>query len=124
MSGLRLSPHAAGALALAALPFFAALAVLTHTRPAHADVIDGNWCRPDGSQNISIHGPSVVTPNGAHLTGNYSRHAFSYTVPSKEAGAGSTVQMVLLNPDTVRIVKGSSATANGEVWHRCALQTS
>ncbi len=70
---------------------------------------------------MSIAGPSVTTPGGAHLSGDYTRHAFTYVAPTGEEGAGAPVQLRLLNEDEVRI---SFNTQTPVVWHRCKLETS
>lgn len=106
----------------------AGLAVaLAASVPARADVIDGDWCSLDGGRMMSIHGPAIVTPGGHRTQGDYRRHTFSYQVPAGEARAGSTVSMVLLNEDTVRLgdsTAPASPPAQGEIWHRCRLPTS
>ena len=83
---------------------------------AHADAIDGNWCRE--GQRLSIDGPAIVTPSGARLQGNYSRHAFAYTEP----GSGALIEMRLLSEYEMQ----SRAGANGAVldWRRCGPATS
>lgn len=81
---------------------------------ARADVIDGNWCAKDG-RTMSIDGPQIVTPAGTATTGEWHRHSFAYAVPTGEAGAGSRIDMLLLNEDTVRLTKGGTP----EIWHRC-----
>jgi hypothetical protein len=43
---------------------------------AQADAIDGHWCAADG-RVMTIEGASILTPGGAKMTGDYSRHAFS-----------------------------------------------
>jgi hypothetical protein len=95
--------------------------------PAFADVIDGHWCYPDG-RRISIQGPSVVTPTGSHIQGDYSRHFFSYVAPPTDPDAGQTVSMVLVNEETVhlRIGPAPSYSFDGpmQVWHRCGPPTS
>ncbi len=78
--------------------------------------IDGNWCASDG-RVMTINGPAIVTPGGSQITGNYSRHAFSYVVPPDESDAGLTVLMVLLNENTVKLAPGNGAA--DEIWHRC-----
>lgn len=90
--------------------------------PAHADAIDGNWCHPQRGQ-LEIRGPQVVTPGGASLTGNYSRHAYEYVAPAGEAFGGKTVNMALVDDETVHllIVDGPSSI---EVWHRCTAPVS
>jgi hypothetical protein len=84
---------------------------------AQADVIDGAWCRAP-SQRLTIDGPRIVTPAGSATEGNYSRHYFSYVVPSGEAGAGTTVEMRLLNEETMQMRAGPGAPV--ETWHRCS----
>ncbi len=97
------------------------------TAHAWADVIDGHWCYPDG-RRISIQGPSIVTPAGSHIEGDYSRHFFSYVVPATEPDAGQTVSMMLMNEETVRLHVGAKASYSSDettqVWHRCGPPTS
>jgi hypothetical protein len=81
-----------------------------------ADVIDGNWCAADG-RVMTIAGPAIVTPGGSHTTGDYSRHHFSYVVPAGESDAGTTISMLLLNENTVRLSRDESTEQ--EIWHRC-----
>jgi hypothetical protein len=83
---------------------------------AHADAIDGHWCAADG-RVMTIEGPRVLTPGGRQITGDYSRHAFSYVAPVGERDAGATIAMVLLNEETVRLDPGNGAA--DEIWHRC-----
>lgn len=103
---------------------FAALAFVTGllaAAPARADAIDGSWCSADG-RNLSIRGPAVVTPGGHRMLGTYSRHAFSYTVPDGEPGAGSEISMILISDDIVHLQPRPEADV--EVWNRCQLQMS
>jgi len=83
---------------------------------ACADAIDGHWCAADG-RVMTIEGPAILTPGGHQITGEYSRHAFSYVAPTGEQGAGATVAMILLNEETVRLDPGNGAAY--EIWHRC-----
>ena len=87
--------------------------------PASADVIDGIWCYSDKS--LSIDGPTIITPGGNKITGNYNRHSFDYKVPANEPGAGSNVNMILLNEETVNLWLGSGLPepAAVQVWRRC-----
>jgi hypothetical protein len=94
----------------------AALAALLAPSGARADAIDGHWCAADG-RVMTIEGPRIMTPGGHQITGDYSRHAFSYIVPAGESGEGATIAMVLLNEQTVRLKPG--AGADDEIWHRC-----
>ncbi len=87
---------------------------------ARADVIDGDWCYST-NRHLMIKGPSIVTPGGTQLTGNYTRHSFIYVVPASEPGAGQTVNMVLINEDTVNLRMDTGGTQGPiQVWHRCA----
>ena len=95
-------------------------AMLVPIGQAWADAIDGEWCVSDG-RYMTIDGPKILTPGGTRMTGNYDRHGFSYTVPSGETGAGSTVSMVLVNDDTIHLTM--SAEAQAEVWRRCTRPT-
>lgn len=54
---------------------------------ALADAIDGEWCFPGDARQFRIDG-GITAPAGTQTTGNYSRHAFSYVVPSGDPGAG------------------------------------
>ena len=89
---------------------------------AAADAIDGHWCAADG-RYLSIQGPQIVTPGGAKMDGNYSRHGFSYVVPAREPGAGETASMTLVNEQTVHLALGAAGGAP-QVWRRCAPPTS
>jgi hypothetical protein len=100
------------ALALSALAYGLAPGV------ARADAIDGHWCAPDG-RVMTIEGPAILTPGGNRITGDYSRHAFSYVVPAGESAAGTTIAMVLLNEETVELDPGGGA--DHEIWHRCEV---
>ena len=106
---------------------FACLLTVAGVTQARADVIDGHWCHPDG-RRISIQGPSVVTPAGSHIQGDYSRHFFSYVVPPTDPDAGQTVSMLLVNEETVHLRIGTAPAYSSdgpmEVWHRCGPPTS
>jgi hypothetical protein len=82
---------------------------------ALADAIDGDWCHGDG-RRLSINGPDIVTPGGAHLKGDYDRHHFSYVVPASEPGAGATVAMVLLSEILMRL---KPPAGDEQTWRRC-----
>jgi hypothetical protein len=98
------------------------VAMLCLASPARADQIDGDWCHDDG-RRFSIRGPMIVTPGGAMLSGNYTRHSFQYTVPPSEADSGASVFMTLRSETRVDVrVNGPSETF--QVWHRCTATTS
>ena len=97
------------------LAALASIAVVALASPALADAIDGNWCRADGKR-MSIDGPAIVTPGGHKITGDYSRHAFSYVVPGGEPGAGATVAIQLLGEHLAHARQGNGPI---EEWRRC-----
>jgi hypothetical protein len=101
--------------------------ILAGSASAWADVIDGYWCFPDGKR-ITIQGPSIVTPAGSQIQGDYSRHFFSYVVPPADPEAGQTVFMTLVNEDTVHLRTGAAPSYSSggpvQVWHRCGPPTS
>ncbi len=83
---------------------------------ARADAIDGMWCM--GSRSMQIDGPTIVTPGGTSMTGDYTRHGFRYVVPAGEDGAGKAVNMVLLGEYDLDVTVGEGPT---ERWRRCKL---
>jgi hypothetical protein len=107
---------------MSATATLAALSTLASPGAARADVIDGDWCQP--GHHFSIKGPEIVTQAGHRLTGNYSRHYFTYVVPASEPDAGQYIAMTLVNENTVHLRKGgdaaAAAQASVEVWVRCA----
>ena len=99
------------------LPFVAAAALAALVpRMAHADAIDGAWCR--AGQRLNIDGPAIATPSGAQLRGSYSRHAFAYNDPA----SGALVEMRLLSEDEMESRSGTG----GRIlqWRRCGPATS
>lgn len=84
---------------------------------ALADAIDGDWCLAD--KHFSIKGPEIVTPGGAKLTGQYTRHAFRYDTPAPEVDAGKPVIMQLMNETTLRLHVGEDSATPWEIWRRC-----
>jgi hypothetical protein len=98
--------------------FCVAAMSLVATGEALADAIDGDWCAADG-RHMSIRGPDIVTPTGATLQGQYSRHAFIYQTPAADPSPGLTIYMRLVNPDTVDLWAGAQPVGPAEVWSRC-----
>jgi hypothetical protein len=96
--------------------------ILLASPAARADVIDGDWCSPDG-KHLSIRGPEIVTPAGTRASGSYSRHAFNYVVPSRDPNPGFTVALTLVNEETMQFRigadAGAAALAPMQIWHRC-----
>ena len=90
--------------------------------PAHADAIDGNWCHPAGD-NLESRGSDIITPGGAQISGDYTRHTFRYVAPTGERTEGKTINMASIDDDTMHlIVEQPGATI--EVWRRCAVNVS
>ena len=95
----------------------AALAIPLFAVPARADAIDGNWCSAEGL-HVLIKGSSVTTPSGAQISGDYSRHNFSYTAQPGEADAGAKILMRLAGETRVYVsVDGKGGEP--QVWKRC-----
>jgi hypothetical protein len=67
--------------------------------------------------------PSAVQrsspPEGTKTEGNYSRHAFSYTIPSPDQSAGAQGFMLLVNELTIRLRIAADLTAPTQIWNRC-----
>jgi hypothetical protein len=103
-------------VSLAGAALIAAGALCLMPEPARADAIDGQWCL--GSSQFAIDGPSILTPGGNRIQGNYSRHGFFYVVPANEPGAGGEIDMVLLNEETVHLTR-KGQTSGPEIWRRC-----
>lgn len=101
--------------------------VLRSPDAARADAVDGDWCYKDG-RSLSIDGPKMITPGGQAHTGDYDRHAFRYTVPDGEAGAGTHVLMVQWSEEEIRVWRSSrkpvQREGEPEIWRRCHLRTS
>jgi hypothetical protein len=98
------------------LTIIPAILLLALAKPAAADAIDGHWC-DTGTKHLEINGPTIVTPRGISLKGDYNRHGFTYQEPSD----GKSIVMVLLNELTMRLKAGDGPE---ETWHRCAAPTS
>ena len=90
--------------------------VLLSGSPALADAIDGDWC--NAGRHLAIEGPTIVTPGGRTIKGNYERHAFAYLAPEGEKEAGLQIFMVLLDEETMEFHPGSES-APGQIWRRC-----
>ena len=90
-------------------------AIVLATSSARADAIDGHWCSKDG-RRLEIAGPTIVTPFGARVGGEYDRHHFSYIAPASDKNAGQKIDMTLMGEVAVHIRVGSAET---EVWNRC-----
>ena len=91
-------------------------ALLLASGAAMADAIDGHWCTEAGLR-MSIQGVALVSPGGARLTGDYTRHAFSYVAPAGEPGGGGRMNLRLLNENSVAAQAETGAIE--PLWRRC-----
>ena len=91
-----------------------AAAALLASASALADKIDGDWCSKAGD-HVKIDGPKIVTTKGAAVSGDYFRHWFTFTPPTGEPGAGASVTLRLVDPDTIRWGDAGGAA----LWKRC-----
>ncbi len=94
----------------------ALLGAVALASPAWADSIDGNWCTESGLR-MTIQGPNFVSPGGARMAGDYTRHGFSYDAPSGEPGGGGRVVLVLQGENLVRAQ--AAADSIEPTWRRC-----
>jgi hypothetical protein len=92
------------------------IGLLGFSGAAFADAIDGDWCQADGKR-MSISGPAIVTPGGRQMNGDYSRHSFSYVIPSGEDGAGATMSIQLRGEYLAHARAGTDAPI--QEWRRC-----
>jgi hypothetical protein len=81
---------------------------------ARAVAIDGAWCM--GSSQFSIDGPHILTPAGSRTQGAYASDGFVYIVPQSDPGAGTQIDMVLVDGETVRLTRRGQTS---EIWRRC-----
>jgi hypothetical protein len=96
-----------------------AVALVGFASPARADSIDGHWCT-EGGLRLTIAGPSIVTPGGARMQGDYGRHDFAYDAPSGEPGGGQRVTMRLRGENLMQV----QAAGLDPLWRRCGPPTS
>ena len=95
----------------------AAVILVFSAGAALADRIDGDWCSPEG-KHLTIKGSDILTPGGVRMQGSYSRHAFTYDIPSGEGTGGAQMLLQLLNEETMQArVDGVSGPA--VTWKRC-----
>lgn len=100
------------------LALVTAMFLLATAPMAHADAIDGNWCHPEGG-NFEIQGPEILTPGGTRMVGDYTRHTFRYVSPDSEPAAGRTINMALIDDETLHLLVEGGEGEIG-VWRRCA----
>lgn len=93
-----------------------AIAGLIAAGSARADSIDGHWCTENGLR-MTIQGPSLLSPGGARLSGDYSRHGFRYVAPAGEPGGGGGVELVLQGENLVRALASQGSIE--PIWRRC-----
>lgn len=87
---------------------------------ASADAIDGDWCNADG-KHFKIDGSTIELGSGNRITGNYSRHSFSYVGPEGDPDEGQQVQMILQSEHLLDVRRNSDAQLGPvEEWRRCS----
>ena len=91
--------------------------------PVSADAIDGHWCHAASGKSLSIDGPTITTPGGNTITGDYDRHGFRYIIPASEQPAGKAVAMSVIDDDNMQLT-GGFAGSSVQDWQRCAQPTS
>lgn len=100
-----------------------ASAMIMVSAPVFADAIDGHWCNEKNTARLWINGPTIVTPAGNRLIGDYGRHDFAYVIPKGETGSGTTNFLVLQDEDTL-ILNRPTEAGKSETWRRCGPPTS
>ena len=84
---------------------------------AWADALDGDWCNPiDGK--LTIDGPTIFTPGGKKVRGNYGRHRFEYTAPAGDWQAGQTIVILQYNEQLMELKVGDQ---QGRKWRPCQV---
>ncbi len=96
------------------------------TGVAHADSIDGRWCASDG-RRLFIDKQVVIIDGSAQASGDYARHHYVFEMPQGAVMGGSTVDIVLISPNTAHVryvsATGDELNEKPELWTRC-LETS
>ena len=88
---------------------------------AHADAIDGDWCSADG-RHLRIDGPSIQTPSGARISGDYHRHGFHYVGPTGDPEDGQDIRIVQRSEEEMSLSRKTGADEGpAETWRRCEV---
>jgi len=91
---------------------------------ARADAIDGTWCSERDHQQMTIKGTEAFLPGGRRVTGDYSRHRFSYVIPMPDAEAGRIKLLRLMGERSMMSVSAKpdgTEPSEPESWKRCEL---
>ena len=88
--------------------------LLVSVCPAIADAIDGQWCL--GASHFEINGPNIRTPGGNDNHRQLRPSRLHLCRPAERGRRGHAIVMALLNEETVRLTRGTSAP---ETWKRC-----
>jgi len=91
---------------------------------ARADAIDGTWCSERDHQQMTIKGTEAFLPGGRRVTGDYSRHRFSYVIPMPDAEAGRIKLLRLMGERSMMSVSAKpdgTEPSEPEGWKRCEL---
>jgi hypothetical protein len=91
---------------------------------SYADSIDGTWCSERDHHQMTIKGTEAFLPGGRRVTGEYSRHRFSYLIPVPDAEAGRITLLRLMGERTMMSVSAKpdgTEPSEPENWKRCEL---
>ncbi len=89
---------------------------------AHANAIDGEWCRE--GRSFRIDGTNISTYGGSNLAGETDGYRFRYVAPASESEAGTEIFMVLRSEATLYLLRkpqGASGFSDREAWQRCKV---
>ncbi|MEP1209136.1 MAG: hypothetical protein ABJM29_20635 [Rhizobiaceae bacterium] len=85
--------------------------------PVWADALDGDWCNPTDGK-LTIDGPTIITPAGQSVKGNYGRHRFTYTAPAGDWQAGQDIVIQQYNEQLMELKIGDQ---QGRKWRPCQV---
>ena len=104
------------------LVLLSVLASLVFAAQAHADQIDGAWCKPNSTDRMHINGSEVTTPAGNLVIAHYTRHSVEYDVPEGETPIGGRIRADQIDDeriDVARIKKVQLEPPAHDIWTRC-----
>ena len=105
--------HHAKQILVASLVYFAS------TSTVLADALDGDWCNErDGK--LTINGSSIITPSGSTISGNYSRHRFTYRAPEGDWNGGKNIVIQQLNEEAMDLSVDENTPTR---WSPCLLSS-
>lgn len=96
------------------------LTITLFTKPSTADSIDGRWCHK--SSQVTIEGPTIITPSGKKVTGEFDRHEFNYKIPAGDQHAGEDGKFEVQHDTLAHFTR--SGSSQFEEWEPCPSPTS